>query len=249
MSTPTTKSRPTGINVEDYKGYEKWTFKRWAWEFLRRNADFARRCRTAGVDSTGQQAVADEFGLKRFKDFREGYGTGGKPRFSDAAVASWSWMQDQRRVRRIPIERGQVAIRFDLSATTQDIAALAAQLRNAKSILAKRQRAYLLEIAAPEPKARKNKPMYFLQSLRLLDLMDHGAKHGIADAQAWMIVHHDVTLDDARSAPDPLASQEVAKPRELAREMAATGYRHLANREGRPNPKGFVSKGKRAGSS
>lgn len=248
MSTLPKKSRPTGINVQDYKGYEKWTFKRWAWEFLRRNADFARRCRTAGGDPAVQQAVADEFGLKRFKDFRESYGQGGKPRFSDAAVATWSWMQDQQRVRRIPIERGQVAIRFDLSATTQDIAALDAQLRNAKSILAKRQRAYLLEIAAPEPKARRNKPMFFLQSLRLLDLMDYGASHGVPDAQAWMIVRHDVTLDEARGAPDPLASQEVAKPRELAREMAATGYRHLANREGRPNPKDFVAKGKRTSS-
>lgn len=249
MSTKSKKNLPTGIDVQDYKGYERWTFKRWAWEFLRRNADFARRCRNAGDDPEVQQAIADEYGLKQFKDFRERYWQGDNPRFSDAAVASWSWMQDQRRVRRIPIERGQVAIRFDLSATTRDIAALEAQLRNAKLRLAKRQRAYLLEIGAPEPKARKNKPMYFLQSLRLLDLMDYGAKHGIADAQAWMIVRHGVTLDEARSVPDPLASQEVAKPRELAREMAATGYRHLANRAGRPNPKDFVGKGKRTSSS
>ncbi|HLO96631.1 MAG TPA: hypothetical protein VK195_20155 [Burkholderiaceae bacterium] len=244
MNTASTKHRPTGLDVQEYDGYKKWTFKRWAWEFLRRNPEFAKQCKAAGDDPAKQQAVADEFGLKRFKHYRSAYGHAPKPSFSDAIVTSWSWKKDQPREPKMRISRGQVIIRFDLSATIKDVAALEAQLRNAKTLLTKRQRTYLQEIAAPEPKTQRKKPMYFLQSLRLLDLMNHGTKHKITDAQAWMIVHHSVPLHEARTDTNALASQEVAKPRELAREMAASGYRHLANRSGRPNPKDFVGKGK-----
>lgn len=248
MSTATTKNRPTGIDVQEYKGYEKWTFKRWAWEFLRRNPDFAKQCTAAGDDATAQQAVADEFGLKRFKHYKSAYGHAPMPSFRDGAVSSWSWLQEHPRKAKMRISRGQVVIRFDLSATTKDVAALEAQLRNAKSLLMKRQRTYLQEIGAPEPKAHRNKPMFFLQSLRLLDLMNYGAKHKVTDAQAWMIVNSGLALHEARTRTDALTSQEVAKPRALAREMAASGYRHLANRSGSPNPKEFAGNGRRDGS-
>lgn len=232
--------RPTGLKAADYGKFEKWTFRRWAWEFLRRNDDFAKRCRAAGEDLAARQAVADDFGLKRFKSFAEGYSKGSKPRFSDDAICSWTWQEGQDRQARIRIERGQVLIRFDLSTTTNDSAVLDAQLRAAKSRLNKRQAAYLKEMALPEPKEHKKKPVYFLQSLRLLDLMAYGKKHDITIAQAWMILHKKMTPVEARKNADAAASQDVANRSELAREMASTGYRYLASRPGRPSVEKFA---------
>lgn len=55
---PKRTTRPTGRSVAEYPDYTEWTFQRWAWEFLRRNATFQRACKGAKDDTIKQQRVA-----------------------------------------------------------------------------------------------------------------------------------------------------------------------------------------------
>jgi hypothetical protein len=82
--------RPTGLTRDEYRGHEKWSYRRWAWEFLRRNQEFIRACRESRGDPERQAQVATEFGLKRFKPYTEGFTTNKRPMFSAASVDSWS---------------------------------------------------------------------------------------------------------------------------------------------------------------
>ncbi len=241
-----TVKRPTGTNLDEYKNFREWTFEQWAWEFLRRNAKFIRACKAAGEDEAHQAEVASEFHLARFKSYKEGYGVGRRrPKFASSSVASWSWRAaDEARQPRVRVRRGQVLLRFDLSATTDDAEALAAQLREAGRLLAKKQREYLAQSQLPEPKRASAKPLYFLRSLRLLDLLDGKDKRCRDPGHALRL------LNEPPRSPmsDAEALEKHRKQIAQAREMSEHGYRHLANREGSPAPKSFAGDDNRAGS-
>ncbi len=68
QATPTQakRKRPIGREKNEYSGHEQWTFQRWAWEFLRRNSDFQAACKQAAGNPVDEQAVAEQFGLKKF---------------------------------------------------------------------------------------------------------------------------------------------------------------------------------------
>lgn len=71
-------TRPDGRGKDPYPGWQRWSKNHWAWEFLRRNETFKVACDDLSRD---RQDVADEFGLRRFKDYRHNYETEPKARF------------------------------------------------------------------------------------------------------------------------------------------------------------------------
>ena len=81
MIEPTESPFPNGMNRKDYPDYEEWSYRRWAWEFLRRNRDFQKAC--AELDTTpmppdlfeiASRWVAERFHLRTYFHYRTPYG-------------------------------------------------------------------------------------------------------------------------------------------------------------------------------
>lgn len=213
LSARKTKPRPTGITKDEYAGHEKWTYRRWAWEFLRRNPEFIKACKTAKEDLAKQVEVASEFGLKRFKPYTEAYGRDRRlPVFLSAAVGTWFAVDASReRTMSVKLREGQVLVRFNLAAGREDARAIQAQLATAEKTIRALQRKYMHAIAAQEPAASESKPKYFVRHLRLLDLLggkeskrrlpgralrrvneDPKSKAPMSDAEALDKYHHQI---------------------------------------------------------
>ena len=71
--------RPDGLDEGAYEGWETWHERCWAWQFLRRNAAFAEVCLIEDVD---RGWIASAFHLRQFKDFRQEYASGSRPKFA-----------------------------------------------------------------------------------------------------------------------------------------------------------------------
>lgn len=225
------------MDVADYRNFREWTYKRWAWEFLRRNPEFRNACLAAGDDPARRAQVATEFVLKRFKRHSEGYTSGsGRPLFLSSSVSSWICDEgEESRQPKVKIKAGQVLVRFDLSVTTVDREAIEAQLRHASDIIRRRQKDYLAAMGIAEPAKPSARPTYFLRNLRLLDLLD--GKPRVEPGRALSIVNANKT---SRMLPAE-ALDKCGHQIEAARELSGNGYKHLANRTGTPQPDKWVA--------
>src|SRR3989338_6346386 len=170
--------RPDGTDVGRYRNLNKWSYRKWAWEFLRRNTSFIAECkRVRNGTEADRQAVADQYGLKKFKMYSENYrGASGMPRFSMGSISSWTNLDcDNAEDRRIGIRLGygQVLVRFNLPPIIQDIKALDKQLRLVELRIKKRLAKYE-KIIEKESALHKHKAMNFGIYIRLLDLLNAG---------------------------------------------------------------------------
>lgn len=170
------KKRPDGLDESRYKNINEWTYHQWAWEFLRRHAQYIDACKRVRLGSEEEkQSVANEFGLKKYKDYTEAYiGATGKPMFSIGSITSSSNLNtNPKRVRSrlFKIEYGQVVIRFDLGQVIQDKNALKKQLRLAEQRLKN-------DLAEYEAQTKQKaasidfRPTVFGKYLRILDCLD-----------------------------------------------------------------------------
>jgi hypothetical protein len=73
------RKRHDGLSLDGYKGHEKWSYRRWAWEFLRRNDKFAKACIAVDNEERTSEEVAREFHLSRFKHFKSAYKSAESP--------------------------------------------------------------------------------------------------------------------------------------------------------------------------
>lgn len=167
--------RPDGRSLEQYKGNEKWSHKRWAWEFLRRNTEFLRQCKMlieAPDLAPTEEEIAEQFGLKRFKSAKSPYGKKGefeRPRFVAGTVSSYSRLTEERG--RLPrrLQQGEVAFILDLNSALSNAASLKKQISNVRKIAEKRLRtlAELRNVATvPQYRIHSEK---LLPYLRILD--------------------------------------------------------------------------------
>lgn len=76
---PTAWHRPSGRDAAAYAGWETWKPRRWAWEFLRRNKKFQSAC---DGETDERPVIALDFRLREFKEHRQEYAVGKKPRFA-----------------------------------------------------------------------------------------------------------------------------------------------------------------------
>lgn len=157
-----------GENMAVYKGHEKWSRRRWAWEFLRRNEKFQEDCDRANLDDPEAiDAIAKEFGLRKFKNYRESFSIGDKPTFS----VSVRMYQSQENVdRRLRLESSEVLLRFNLSYATKNNKFLKGQLTQTRGLLKK---AIQVVIDRQEERPLNKKlvvnPAEYLKRLRVLD--------------------------------------------------------------------------------
>ena len=233
------KKRPDGIGAARYLNLEKWSYKKWAWEFLRRNEYFIVECKRVrnGTDAD-KQAVADQFGLKKFKRYSEKYkGTSGIPRFSMGSISSWTNLDcDNAEDRRIGIRLGygQVLVRFNLPPVIQDVKALDKQLRLAEQRIKKRLAMYE-KIIKKEAAVHKHKAMNFGIYIRLLDLLNAGK----SPLECAKQIFPSKVLD---KQTDNYLVQDVKDPIEAAKKMAEEGYHYLSILKGTPKGKGIPVK-------
>ncbi|WP_261528070.1 transcriptional regulator domain-containing protein [Burkholderia multivorans] len=66
---------PSGEDIDEYGEWQSWSYQDLAWQYLRRNAEFQQKVlalNESDSDIKQQKSdIADEFFLKRYKDFRE----------------------------------------------------------------------------------------------------------------------------------------------------------------------------------
>lgn len=243
-------NRPTGEDRTEYKGHPTWSYKRWSWEFLRRNAGFIAACKAAGRDPGLQSHVAQEYQLQRFKSCKEAWSNGdGRPRFASSTVTfHTSANNDDARQLRLRLNSGEVLFRVRLSTTIQDRQAVDAQLRAIEKIIRREQLIYRTHVGAEEAEVAQAKPQLFLRSLRIVDLLrgrnkDDTAVLGRALRIANRRSQESLTMDQVSpsdSVEDAIVYRECRKQVDQAFEMIDTGYRFLVTRAGRLSPKGFA---------
>lgn len=229
--------RPDGTDSAPFKNVYKWSYRKWAWEFLRRNPAFIRACKQAasGTDDA-RAAVAEQFGLKQFKHYTEPYrGQSGQPKFVSGSIACWAHLNPQPTTPRLLKNKlcaGQVLIRFDLAAAMVDPRALERQLALARRTLDKRFNDYAA-LLGHKPSEHRHKVLTFGIYLRLLDALANG-KSNVECAR--------ILYPERTKGLDSYDVSEYVKHRiQLAREYANERYRYLALLKGKPKgKKGFI---------
>jgi hypothetical protein len=197
-----------------------------------------------------QARVAQDYQLKRFKHFKQAWGGGtGRPLFLSSSVSFFTSADsdDERRLR-LRLHPGEVLLRVRLSATTHDPQAVEAQLRAAAKIVRREQRAYFAHLRTEEAAVTAAKPQFFLRSLRLVDLLHRRDRDDVVILGRALRIANDrgpksltmAVASPADTVEDRLAYRDCRKQVAAALEMAETGYRFLANRPGRPDPKNFA---------
>lgn len=174
-----------------YKNNQKWSPRRWAWEFLKRNLEFIELCDdarnlTGDAKAAAEFAVAKKFQLKKFKDYTESYSPN-NPIFLSTSIYKWKGGSEKRKTDkttiRVKLLPGQVVIRFQVDATLNNSRAIKVQLESAKIHL-ERYRDDLIDSAKKESlqaedggkrKDRFNpQPAVFLRRLKIIDAKRRG---------------------------------------------------------------------------
>ena len=231
---------PDGSDISKYKNYDKVTYQQWAWEFLRRNDDFIKACSTISENSSesDKQAIADQFGLKRYKPWHERYRTNGKPVFAAGVISSWSNIDidnGNRHLKRLTLKSGQLLIKFDVASAINDPVLLDRQLEKAKLRLEKRLEAYRKACGSESVIPRTRSCNKLLDALRLLDYKATGKSNYecellINPRRAAMA---DNKLNNDPPEPKRLGDSGGAKVKK-AKEYANKLYKLLAVRKGKP---------------
>lgn len=171
---------PDGTDVAHYAAYEQWSYRRWAWEYLRRNKKFREACRAASQIKEKperilrKQEIAREFMLRRYKHCDQPYDAGRLPLF---AGISTSPKPDGQAEQNWPLtlRHDQVALVFNLRPSLHSKTAVDALLKGAKLILQARA-SHLKAIAGqrrthPTPRLDRKQHIHYLM---LLDARNSG---------------------------------------------------------------------------
>ena len=117
---------PTGLRSSQYPRSDKWSNRRWAWEFLSRNSRFRSFCDQVQAQKLSIKEVKEvsrtEYGLLKFKDYREPYSCC-RPKFSSAQVSFWvdtsnGGFADRKR-KKVYLAPGEIILRVSIRDATQ----------------------------------------------------------------------------------------------------------------------------------
>lgn len=223
--------RPKGTHLADYLGHQSWSYRKWAWEFLRRNEAFISACDAASEDDLAKQAeIAATFKLKRFRHYGWDFqGTKAEaPRFLPSDVSFWSFKgTDATHHPKLSMQNGQVFVRFDVSQAILDSGAIEAQLRKAHRVLLTQLKKYVQSVGVKPPRAHKPRKDNYLRLIRLLDLLDANERK----------TSHSLKASALRAVNTPTAaklsnSEVLEKYRHqiaTARRYASSGYLFIAS--------------------
>ena len=225
-----TPNRPTGEDVARYKKMDKWTYKKWAWEFLRRNPDYIADCKkVVSAFDDEKDAIARKYGLKKFKYNREGYREGvGRPKFDRGSMGFIPNLNEDATItRKINIAPGKVLVQFDLVTAFCDKKALNKQIRRTENMLdiyKKQLPAKLIE----QINVQKPKVMNFGIYIRLLDAL---AANKTTEECA------DLIFPNEKYEKPSFKNKKVRDKIKSAKSYALDKYRYLSIFQGKPNCK------------
>lgn len=199
-----------------YEGFETWTNKRFAWEFLRRKAEFIDACNGLAGDATEakKRTVARKFGLAHFKHYSEQYetndGTVKVPVFLSKAVLVIKPLRPNAR-KKPPIfvvGPGQFGIRFDLKFAVADDTIFEAQLKTAANIL-ERELKRLRKLKGIEGKLGRARPRArLLEQLKILDALALLGTHAQRAELLWGNGAKEKRFVDRIDAAKDMANEE-----------------------------------------
>jgi hypothetical protein len=171
--------RPDGLSLDEYKGHEKWSYRRWAWEFLRRNDNFAKACIAVDNEERTPEEVAREFHLSRFKHFKSAYKSAQSPApsFSMRTIKKRANFNANggvlpRARQTIAVEPGHIWLRFDLTQEFLVGGSLNAQIRVAEHSLHQALSEYAAITGRSPAAMKKPQRKTFLPVLRRLDAVE-----------------------------------------------------------------------------
>jgi hypothetical protein len=228
--------RPDGYKKEHYRNLEKWSYQKWAWEFLRRNDDFIKECEkikegTADGNDMDEEKleVALKFGLKKFKDYKEGYnGESGQPGYSIRSISKWVNINNDKSVTRtvsIKIRSGQMLIRFDLNNMLEDRRAYTKQIELAETSIKMNLKKYG-ELINKKAGIHNHQPSVFGLYIRLLDHRAQGRTY----YECAKLLYPEKEKTYGKSEMEQLVSNSI----KAANNLAKKGYLYLALSE-KPN--------------
>ncbi|WP_124590323.1 transcriptional regulator domain-containing protein [Burkholderia cepacia] len=163
---------PNGLDVTAYAGWESWDYRKWAWEFLRRNDAFRHACNSLPSEKVARMArkrdISGTFGLRRFKHYIEAYDEGKPAQFRALAVSprpinkSLAWSRELR--------NDEVCIVFKLRPSLFGTDALDLQMKMARRIIERRADVLRTTLRVDrEATAPRPAPSSLFRKLRLLD--------------------------------------------------------------------------------
>ncbi|OEZ88602.1 Uncharacterized conserved protein [Janthinobacterium sp. OK676] len=170
------RQRPSWDDEHAYDISVNWSFRRWAWEFLRRNPEY--QAIKPNARGPGYRDLYARFGRTTLKDFNQHYDT---PTPGDESRA---WLPERHsgfyvpkfsseRELNLTLKQGEVAVVLDLSRTiSAGRAAVESMLSHVRADLMAEMDRYesLLRLKdAPLPKIKKPRRHKLLIRLRILD--------------------------------------------------------------------------------
>ncbi|WP_186110798.1 transcriptional regulator domain-containing protein [Burkholderia gladioli] len=195
--------RSSGKDVMRYTGYETWSYRRWAWEFLRRNGDFIQACAnlpdaTDEGRSVCEAEVSRRFHLKKFKHCDDPYGRK-LPVFNEIVYWRAENGRSERKLK-VALRQDQLLVRFELEPALHARKALNVQLDQVRRVLENQ-----LEELANERNIELSRDAFrvgsasdMLRWLRMLDLKLYAKIPGVrargdalTDAQIYQLLFPD----------------------------------------------------------
>ena len=183
-------ARPDWTKPESYpKTPEGWSFRVWAWEFLRRNPEFQRQCDELAEASAGaKQRMARSWGLGEFKPYKEGYFSPSGCLWLSEAFREYEAAEDGDKEYRVVLKQHEVALVFDLNhVTTAGLSALDVQLEVARDILMDYMQKFGLK-----PVDVRIKPSGLFDALRVYDAITYGGVRPTDVAKELVASHPEV---------------------------------------------------------
>ncbi len=217
--------RPDGSDLNAYAGWESWTPRRWAWEFLRRNEKFIEECKQADTakdpkaQKERQKKIKETFHLAQYLSYRSNGFDKVRFRTSDTVIRANVERKGKVRKHTIHCFPGQVWVRFDLNGAQHASRALQAQVEHAHARLTKLLSQF--EKSAPVRKPSKPKVHGFLRHLIILDRIASGITEDKAVATALRLC---ANLDPQEDKSSHRNRNWVAQ----AKSYAAQGYLEVA---------------------
>lgn len=213
---------PDGSNDKDYEECKDWDYRRWAWEYLRRNRDFRKACsEVSEIKDKSQRGaleakIAREFMLRRYWHCDRPCKDGKSPAFRAVmrsplpqALGETAWS--------VHLNHDQMAIVFNLRPALHSRSAIKAVLGNAERILKKR----LEHLQALEPG-------HALHATPQLDKAKHTRNLRILDAKAAGCSPIDIArarwYAGGDGTPKPKLADAVSKLIREAEKLTKFGY-------------------------
>jgi hypothetical protein len=236
--------RPNGANSADYPDHEHWSYRRWAWEYLRRNQIFQDACISASQikDKSERiqrkQEIAREFMLRRYKHCSQPYEVGRRPLFFGIStspkpngLAEQDWP--------LTLRHDQVALIFNLRPALHSKTTVDALLKGAKLIL--QARALHLRTITGQRRTHPTPHLDPEQHLHYLMLLD-ARNSGMTPIE---IARADWYKPRKKSSPKPNVADQIRDSLKSATALTEFGFMALVTAPRRmermPLPiKGFV---------